>query len=1275
MKTDMGKAHWSKSLLLIVFFFNAGVGLRPALAQDTTNTISRVSISSPTAASLGKYGDIPVNYHTGIPNINIPVYTIKSGSLALPIGLSYHGSGLKVQEQASWVGAGWSLNAGGVITRSVMGAPDDRGFSYNQVTNGHYSDYGYNSYIFSPSAPDDISFARGQKDGEPDLYFYNFGGYSGKFYFNDDRTPIFIPEQDFRVQPYLETGYGFVGFIVTTPDGIRYYFGKPGNNSSVNPIESTIPSTLQNGPSNAIAAASSWYLNKIISGDGVDSITFIYQPESYSYYSLALTPVLSTNYYPNDASMNGINLVKDFVNGVRLSQVIFANGSVIFSPSAAPRTDLTAGSATNAGLADVANTSAYSLGSITISDSKGFCKKDSLYYGYFYDNSPLTLSSAVFGPYNIHSDAYRLRLDSMKEFSCDGTIAVPAHTFTYFSEPVPRQLSFGLDHWGYYNGVTSNQVLVPTYTVTTSGTTTTYSGANRDAAWPAMRGGALSKITYPTGGYTLFDFEPNDTYSSHNEVRTISDLYMPLGFDGGVSPQTGALVANRPSYNVTTSNTTPYDARLEIRDGSNNLIQSSYILANSSQTSTASPAAGTYQFTISWVSPPTLPGGTGVQLSYSHQETVLVTQNVIVGGLRIKTITHNDGNAADNMVTSYSYRSGSQSTGILYSRPTYVQVIRNDNMALVWPYCSPGGCSSCDGVNSHAYYVSPSSIRPMATTQGNIIGYNEVDVSQPNNGYSVYRYYGSNIWAGNIADVCTRTLNQSSTCDQSIPNFPAAPLPFEFKRGELSYEGHFDQSGNLLKESYHYPVYATDPLTTPGHISVDLPGMFSYTEYNLQSAAKTVDSTTTRVYNKVTGSYLTTRSIRYFGSAFHHMPTRNLFLNSTGDSLITNIKYAFDFRIPGCDAIPDSLPYYLNTVNSDYNWMLSNIATCTPQINNSNNCRSSIFTQYRQMLGQARINFINYRRRSFSDSSNQLSYCYITAAGSADNLLKPVLRLQQAYVNVPIETSNWKNQNLLHASFTSYDTSVSPLGFIYPNKAQLINLSAPSLSFTNAAVSTNTLTKDSRYQDEATYTFGNGNPQVVTGRDGLPNSFIWDYQQKEPVCKVSNASIGLVAYTSFEADGTGNWSIGSALRDNTGGITGSQAYNLANGAISRNGLDVGKTYVVSYWSKNGSYNVNGVAATSGRTVNGWSYYEHQVASPAGGSVTVTGSGLIDELRLYPVNAQMTTYTYSPLLGMTSQCDVNNRVTYYEYDALGRLKDIKDQDGNIIKTIDYHYQNQ
>jgi hypothetical protein len=57
-------------------------------------------------------------------------------------------------------------------------------------------------------------------------------------------------------------------------------------------------------------------------------------------------------------------------------------------------------------------------------------------------------------------------------------------------------------------------------------------------------------------------------------------------------------------------------------------------------------------------------------------------------------------------------------------------------------------------------------------------------------------------------------------------------------------------------------------------------------------------------------------------------------------------------------------------------------------------------------------------------------------------------------------------------------------------------------------------------------------------------------------------------------------------------------------------------------------------------------YEYDVAQGAA-SVTVSGTATIDELRLYPKSSRMRTITYDPLIGKTSECDENNRITYYE----------------------------
>lgn len=115
-----------------------------------------------------------------------------------------------------------------------------------------------------------------------------------------------------------------------------------------------------------------------------------------------------------------------------------------------------------------------------------------------------------------------------------------------------------------------------------------------------------------------------------------------------------------------------------------------------------------------------------------------------------------------------------------------------------------------------------------------------------------------------------------------------------------------------------------------------------------------------------------------------------------------------------------------------------------------------------------------------------------------------------------------------------------------------------------------------------------------------------------------------------------------------------------------------KKYTISYWSK-GSVTVSGGTQSNiltGKTINGWTY--HQVEITGATNLTLTGSTYIDELRLYPADAQMTTYTYEPLIGMTSQCDANNKITYYEYDGLGRLTLARDEDNKILKRICYNF---
>lgn len=203
-----------------------------------------------------------------------------------------------------------------------------------------------------------------------------------------------------------------------------------------------------------------------------------------------------------------------------------------------------------------------------------------------------------------------------------------------------------------------------------------------------------------------------------------------------------------------------------------------------------------------------------------------------------------------------------------------------------------------------------------------------------------------------------------------------------------------------------------------------------------------------------------------------------------------------------------------------------------------------------------------------------------------------------------------------------------------------------------------------------------GNILEMLKANDIKQSFIWDYGNSQLVAEVTGASKSDIAYTSFESDGTGGWT-GIVIPGFgfNGSITGRRAYTQTNFSFSKASLTPSTTYTVSYWSKSGAYTVNGTVATSLRTINGWTLYQHTVTNPASNTITVSGTGTIDELRLYPQNAVMKTYTYEPLIGVSSICDANNHILYYIYDVFSRLALVKDETGNILKQNCYNYYNQ
>ncbi len=65
---------------------------------------------------------------------------------------------------------------------------------------------------------------------------------------------------------------------------------------------------------------------------------------------------------------------------------------------------------------------------------------------------------------------------------------------------------------------------------------------------------------------------------------------------------------------------------------------------------------------------------------------------------------------------------------------------------------------------------------------------------------------------------------------------------------------------------------------------------------------------------------------------------------------------------------------------------------------------------------------------------------------------------------------------------------------------------------------------------------------------------------------------------------------------------------------------------------------------------------------------------LSDLRDEFTEAQVTTFTYDPLVGVTSITDPRGQVMYYEYDEFNRLKFVKNTEGEILKEHSYNYKN-
>ncbi len=281
-------------------------------------------------------------------------------------------------------------------------------------------------------------------------------------------------------------------------------------------------------------------------------------------------------------------------------------------------------------------------------------------------------------------------------------------------------------------------------------------------------------------------------------------------------------------------------------------------------------------------------------------------------------------------------------------------------------------------------------------------------------------------------------------------------------------------------------------------------------------------------------------------------------------------------------------------------------------------------------------------------------------------------------VNTPISTETWVTKPGGQAQMIS--TSINEFGFvsngdIKPVKSYFLQTNTPLTQAQIGAFNPAAVVRNSTFikaNQQINYNYSATGNNALTGIESIDllgnrvNSVLYDYNNSYIVANIKNALQKDAAYTSFEADGTGGWTINSGnIITNQGAITGN---NMFSGIVSKTFSTAGN-YVVTLWVNGAStVTVNGNTGSLLNTINNWKLYSWTLNSVS--SVTISGNNY-DEVRLYPPTARMSTYTYEPLIGKTSECDLNNHITYYNYDKLGRLIYVRDEKNNILKKICYN----
>ncbi|MCC8035648.1 MAG: hypothetical protein LIO77_06940 [Rikenellaceae bacterium] len=516
-----------------------------------------IQIASPQVAEMIRYDNHMGPSNTGKAEFEIPLITIDDPDFDVSILLSYNSSGMKVSSPGNYVGMDWSLKTAGVIYREVRGMPDDHpqkdgvyyatgflenvkypAFNQSAIENALFSNpegyYRDNLYPYGDITPE-IMFNGSRREANSDVYHFNFGRHAGKFMINYDGTVSVVSYTggkyvvnlgNYKMQTSGSAIYN-TGISIRTDDGYVYNFG-----GNIGAIEYTAASwttsrdldqqqSITRRPPILINA---FHLTSITAPNGryllINYVNNV--PDSFHDFPLTLfQPSNFNNLVSGQAHWNYVLDIRPYERVQVNKGVDFMNGNQYYITASDVSSIQTKTGFTHT-LTKIALINTITIDDQVIQFSYLDREQPVVEYNNNYDatefatvcgvrleriNAPFGILTGGNFIYRYYSGRMYLRQVSNKF----GNYIFDYETGRLNSLPEIKTTS--IDHWGYWNGASNGTKLVPSYTSVVNTQDVTYTGNQREPHSGYNNAGLLKRVTFPTGGFTEFTYEPH-SYSS-----------------------------------------------------------------------------------------------------------------------------------------------------------------------------------------------------------------------------------------------------------------------------------------------------------------------------------------------------------------------------------------------------------------------------------------------------------------------------------------------------------------------------------------------------------------------------------------------------------------------------------------------------------------------------------------------------------------------------------------------------------------------------------------